>query len=169
MTLVAKGDLDEMRLLYDRYKVKIYSFSLMMLRDKDISRDVTQEVFYRVIKSRHTYKGMKFAPWIYTIARNLCRDQFIHKTRMVTHQTEQENLEGLVEEKQETIGSDELLNQALNRLSVEDKELILMSRFQKLKYSEIAEIADTTVGAVKTRVHRAIMKLKVEYFKIDES
>jgi len=88
---------------------------------------------------------------------------------MVTHQTEQENLEGLVEEKQETIGSDELLNQALNRLSVEDKELILMSRFQKLKYSEIAEIADTTVGAVKTRVHRAIMKLKVEYFKIDES
>ncbi len=169
MTLVAKGELDEMRHLYERYKGRIYSFSLMMLRDKDLSRDITQEVFYKIIKSRDTYKGMKFAPWIYTIARNLCHDQFKLKTRMMAHHTEQENLEDLLEEKQESMGSDELLNQALNRLSLEDKELILMSRFQKLRYSEIADVFGTTVGAVKTRVHRAIMKLKVEYFKIDES
>ena len=167
MTLVAKGELDEMRHLYERYKGRIYSFSLMMVRDKDLSRDITQEVFYKIINSRHTYKGMKFAPWIYTIARNLCHDQFKLRAKMIAHHSGQEHLEDIVEEKQESMGSDELLNQALNRLSLEDKEMILMSRFQKLKYTEIAEVANTTVGAVKTRVHRALMKLKVEYFKIE--
>jgi RNA polymerase sigma-70 factor (ECF subfamily) len=58
------------------------------------------------------------------------------------------------------------LRNAINRLSEESREVLILSKFQELKYNEIAQIMDITEGAVKVRVHRAIGQLKNMYLQI---
>ncbi|MEM6769383.1 MAG: sigma factor, partial [Bacteroidota bacterium] len=74
MQLVQQGDLDKMRPLFDRYHVRIYNYCLHLSGEREASKDITQEVFYRVLKFRATYRATTFATWLYAIARNLCYD-----------------------------------------------------------------------------------------------
>jgi RNA polymerase sigma-70 factor (ECF subfamily) len=53
------------------------------------------------------------------------------------------------------------------KLSDENRELLILCRFQELKYNEIARILNTTEGAIKVRVHRALNQLKSNYLKIE--
>jgi RNA polymerase sigma-70 factor (ECF subfamily) len=62
------------------------------------------------------------------------------------------------------LGNIRQLNFALSQLSNSDRELIVMGKYQGLKYHEIAEITNSTLGAVKTKMHRAMQKLKDSYF-----
>ena len=55
----------------------------------------------------------------------------------------------------------------MNNLSLADREILVLSQFQKLKYQEIARIMNTTEGAVKVRVHRAFNQLKALYLKTE--
>ena len=169
MKRVADGDLDVMHHLYHRFRDKIYNYALMMVRDKELSMDITQDVFYRVIKHRRTYKGSRFSPWIYAIARNLCHDYHKMQTKSDLHLADQGMLENTLDEVPEVLGNDAQLEQAMNGLAAADKELIFMSKFHKMKYQEIAAITDSTEGAIKTRVHRALLKLKEQYFKISKT
>ncbi|MFC7670282.1 RNA polymerase sigma factor [Hymenobacter humi] len=59
------------------------------------------------------------------------------------------------------------LHQALARLSPENREILVLSRFQEMKYAEIARVLNTTEGAVKVRVHRAMNELKSAYLRIE--
>ena len=164
MILVSQGDLDMMKILFERYHTRIFAFVFKMTQDREISQDRTQDVFYKAIKYRTSYKKGKFSSWIYTIARNVFSD----------HYQKQKNKDGRLDdqkykieeadhiERQET---SEQLNRALNQLSQSDKELVVMNRYQGIKYLEIAEIVGSTEGAVKTKVHRAIHKLKEYYLQ----
>lgn len=61
-----------------------------------------------------------------------------------------------------------VLHQSMQRLSDESREILVMSRYQNMKYEEIAEIMDLTVSAVKVKVHRAIKKLRDVYFELEK-
>lgn len=165
MQLVLGGNLDMMRYLFQRYHIKIYNFCLQMTRDKDLSKDITQEVFYKVMKHRETYRQKRFSSWIYTIARNLCNDAFkiLNKTQQISDKQWEDRLQ-INNTSLEPKGNIKKLNSALSQLSNTDKELIIMSKYQGLKYQEIAEITDSSLGAVKTKMHRAMQKLKDCYF-----
>ncbi|MBQ4819961.1 RNA polymerase sigma factor [Aquimarina sp. MMG016] len=166
MILVSNGNLDMMSVLFDRYHVRIYNFLLKMTRDRDVSQDITQEVFYKAIKYRTSYKKGKFSSWIYTIARNIFSDHYQSKKTAaqrldeVEYKTKTEDISTI--EKDEVA---EQLHQALEQLNTSDRELVIMNRYQGIKYQEIAEIVGSTEGAVKTRVHRAINKLKDHYLQ----
>jgi RNA polymerase sigma-70 factor (ECF subfamily) len=60
-----------------------------------------------------------------------------------------------------------LLEIAMQMLSIENRELLVLCRYQELKYSEIAVILNITEGAVKVRIHRALTQLKNNYLRID--
>ena len=60
-----------------------------------------------------------------------------------------------------------MLETAMGRLSDENRELLILCRFQELKYHEIARILNTTEGAIKVRVHRALNQLKSNFMRID--
>ncbi len=166
MILVSNGNLDMMSILFERYHVRIYNFLLKMTRDRDISQDITQEVFYKAIKYRNSYKKGKFSSWIYTIARNIFSDHYQKQKNKdqrlddIQYKTEEQGNNGI-----ETNETKEQLHLALEKLSPSDKELIVMNRYQGIKYQEIAEIIGSTEGAVKTKVHRAIHKLKEHYLQ----
>lgn len=165
MELVVEGNLDMMRQLFERYHIKIYNFCFQMTKDKDLSKDITQEVFYKVLKHRGTYRQNKFSSWIYAIARNLCKDhyKFLNKTRPINDKDLKEMYK-INDTITEPLGNIRQLNFALDQLGNTDRELIVLAKYQGLKYHEIAKITNSTLGAVKTKMHRAMQKLKDAYF-----
>ncbi len=64
---------------------------------------------------------------------------------------------------------EQLLHRSLAKLSDEQRELLVLTRFQHLKYEEVAAIMDTTVANIKVKVHRAIGKLREHYFELEKT
>ena len=166
MQSVAKGDLAQLAVLFDRHHKRIYNFFFKMHRNKMISEDLTQEVFVKIMRHRKSFKNGNFTAWIYTIARNVFADYYqkLKRERNTISDTEISNLQqqSSANENQEEIDH---LQKALLNLNTSDRELIIMHRFQEIQYAQIAEIIGSSEGAVKTKVHRALKKLKDIYFK----
>ena len=164
MQSVANGNLDAMTILFDRYHEWIYNFLYKMKPDAPFCEDLTQNVFYKALRYRSSYSGGKFASWIFTIARNLFHDQIEKEKRRSN--VSLENLAIVDEDSREDL-SDEVkrLHVVLNKLKEDEKELIVMSRFQGMKYQQIAEVIGSNETAVKTRIHRVIKKMKSLYFE----
>lgn len=169
MNRVKNGDLAAMAELFERYHVRIYNFMLKLTFDKSVSQDLTQNLFYRIIKYRHTYNSdHSFKSWIFRMARNIHID-YCRQQQKVSEQFKQ------VEEYDMNIGEEtsaydeedyERLDMAFARLNPDQKEIIILSRFQKLKYEEISCIKDISVPSIKVQMHRAIKLLKEYYFKL---
>ncbi|ALW87155.1 RNA polymerase subunit sigma-24 [Hymenobacter sedentarius] len=173
MLRVKGGDLDRMGLLFERYHRQLFGFLYHMLGRADASEDLVQNVFYRMLKYRHTFTGDgEFRTWMYHLARNVLAD-FIKKNRHDAHHTDIDSMaehlaggaaaDASLEQAQDVA----LLHQALGRLRPEDREILVLSRFQEMKYGEIARVLNTTEGAVKVRVHRAMNELKASYLRIE--
>lgn len=166
MLKVKEGDFDKMGLLYERYHLQLYRFVFNMTRQKEISEDMVQNIFYRMLRYPDGFRGFgEFRMWMYHIARNVLNDHF----RKMKRTPSSKDISGYEEKIQSDIASDtemerrqdtELLQAALDRMTPENRELLILSRYQDLKYSEIAVILNTTEGAVKVRIHRAMNELK---------
>lgn len=168
MLQVANENLDALSIIFDRYHVRIYNFFNKMLQNKMISEDLTQEVFVRILRHRTAYKKGNFTSWIYTIARNIFSTHYQNQKKERLHITDQEikSEETLfTENKTEEI---EYLHKALQQLKPEERELIVMHRFQEIKYSQIADIIGSSEGAVKVKMYRALKKLKDIYFQSNQ-
>ena len=166
MLAVANGNLDMMSILFDRYHIRIYNFFNKMVRNKMVSEDLTQDVFIKILKYRTSYKSGNFASWIYTVARNIFSTYYqkIKKERSnIIEDNKVSSEEILITES----NKEELdhLQRAMLQLNNTDRELIVMHRYQEIKYGQIAEIIGSNENAVKVKVHRALKKLKDIYFK----
>lgn len=173
MQKVKNGDIDQMGLLYERYHRQLYRFLYNMTRQKELSEDLVQNIFIKMLKYNEGFLGYgEFKTWMYRIARNAVYDHFkkVKKTPAHTAVTDYEtriageqSTDAQIEKEQEL----KLLGYAMEKLSAENRELLILCRFQELKYHEIAQILNTTEGAVKVRIHRALNQLKSNYMKID--
>ncbi|MGD8414267.1 MAG: sigma factor, partial [Candidatus Latescibacterota bacterium] len=77
MLAVRGGDLDRLGVLFEKHHRKLFNHYVWQLGDPALSEDMVQEVFYRMLKYRHTYRGDgKFTAWMYTIAHNVKTDHF---------------------------------------------------------------------------------------------
>ena len=82
MLKVKAGQLDQLGLLFERYNRPLYGFFFKLTCDQEVSEDLVQNVFVRIIKYRHTYKGDgKFSTWMYHMARNLFADHYRKEKR----------------------------------------------------------------------------------------
>lgn len=165
MLKVKAEDLDKLGLLFERYNRRLFSYFYRLTRRQDISEDLVQGVFERIIKYRHTYTDDgAFSTWIYKVARNLHADYYrSNKDLQHDELTNPENLKDDVPEPKPESDEErelELLKVALERLDPEKKQTLILSRYEGFKYTEIAEIMDCSVSAVKVRVFRAINELK---------
>lgn len=62
---------------------------------------------------------------------------------------------------------EKLLHRCLARLKPDQREVLVLTRFQQMKYEEVAAIMNTTVSNIKIKVHRAILKLREYYFELE--
>ena len=167
MLNVKNGNLAEMSVLFERYHLRLYNFFLKMGLNRESSQDLTQNLFYRIVKYRESYKsGNTVKSWIYQIARNLHADHCRQRKKsdelfMVT-----ETYPGDVTDDTGYAEEDfEKLDRALTELSDAQRELIVLSRYQGLKYEEISIIIHQSVPAIKVAIHRAIKQLRSIYMK----
>ena len=173
MTKVKEGDLDKLGLLFERYKKPLFGFFYGLNRDGELSEDLVQNVFFRILKYRYLFRGEgDFRTWMFHIARNVNNDHF-RKNKL--------NAKESIETWQDRLGSDEnrstemqqdeemqILSMAMDRLPEDKREILLLSKFQDKKYKEIGEIIGCTEGAVKVKVFRALQELKEVYKKLEK-
>ncbi|HJX82898.1 MAG TPA: RNA polymerase sigma factor [Candidatus Angelobacter sp.] len=167
MSQVRDGIGEMLGVLFDRYQMPLFNFYCKLTGDRAVSEDLVQDVFFRILKYRHTYAvGTPFRAWMYQIARNARVDHF-RKSRPETG-LEQEMLPvvthpDLAQQKQETA----LLHHALMQMPEEKREVLVLARFQELKYSEIAELLGCEVNTVKVKVHRALQELRETFQRLE--
>lgn len=167
MLEVRNGTGDTLGVLFDRYQTPLYNFYAKLTGDRTLSEDLVQEVFLRILKYRQSYQpDTPFRAWIYQIARNARVDHYRKSQKHVPFEPEMAppvKPKDTAQENQEA----ELLHRALLQLPEEKREILLLSRFQELKYDEIAELLGCELGTVKTRIHRAIQELRAAFRKLE--
>jgi len=165
MQLVQEGDFSPASEIFDRYSTRIYNFAYRFLRNSEAAEDATQEVFVKMLKHAQQFHGdAKLSTWLFSITANLCRDHLRKADNkpkegdevLVTLASGTTAPDAQLEAKQ----NERRVQLALDSLTPEQREAILLSRYQGLSYAEIAQIAGCSEGAVKTRVFRAMETLK---------
>ena len=170
MKHLVQGDKKASAVLYDRYSKNVYGYFVRMTRDTDVSRDLTQNVFLKVIRYCQSWKEDRvFAHWLFRIARNILVDYYRGARKFYDLNDEPE----LAERDQadsvramEARESYDFLLDAMAKLPPGYRELIELNRFQGFSYREIAETISSNENAVKVKTFRAIQKLKEIYTKI---
>jgi RNA polymerase sigma-70 factor (ECF subfamily) len=172
MIAVRAGEIRRLGELFERYNRPLYGFFLRMTNQPSVGEDLVQIVFYRILKYRHTYRDEgKFTAWIYHLARKVAADHFRKhaSTPIPTDPAElPEQDSGTVHPSDQAVNTEDvtLLRAAIARLPIEHREVIVLSRIQRLEHKEIARLLDCSIGAVKVRSHRALKELREVYFKI---
>ncbi|MEO8473286.1 MAG: RNA polymerase sigma factor [Chryseolinea sp.] len=173
MLKVKDGDLDRLSLLFERYKRPLYGFFYGMNCDSELSEDLVQNVFLRILKYRYLFRGDgDFRTWLYHIARNVNYDNFRKNKIQKKESIEdwEERIEGDMNRATEIEKDDELnlLSMAMDRLPEDRKEILLLSKYQDKKYKEIGDIIGCSEGAVKVKVFRALQELRVVYKQLEK-
>lgn len=166
MRIVQAGDLSPASEIYDRYSGRIYNFALRFLKNSEAAEDATQEVFVKMIRHASQFQGdAKLSTWLFSITANWCRD-FLRKADNKSKESDDVLVtlpapaEQSPDRNLEQRENEERIQRALKALTPEQREAILLSRYQGLSYAEIAQISGCSEGAVKTRVFRAMETLK---------
>jgi RNA polymerase sigma factor (sigma-70 family) len=172
MEAVKRGELQQATLLFERYNKRIFNFLARMTMDRTLAEDLTQNVFLRIIKYRNSYReGAKFQSWIYQVARNVFSDHYQAHKNKFSDFVDVEKVSDYMPDNEDAEAQDEkekLLHRSMAKLTEEQRELLVLTRFQHMKYEEVANIMDTTVANIKVKVHRAILKLKEYYFELEK-
>jgi len=168
MQNVKDGNLVQMSVLFERYHLRLYNFFFRLTFDMDVSQDLTQNLFYRMIKYRTSYKNeYPVKAWIFEIARNLHADYCKEEKRSgsIFMKTDKYPVEPSDEADGYHEEDYERLEKAFAGLTEDQKEIIILSRYQGLKYEEISVITKQSVAAIKVAMYRAIKQLRGIYFK----
>jgi RNA polymerase sigma-70 factor (ECF subfamily) len=165
-----QGRLEMLAILFERHHVRLYNFFLRLCRDRSLSEDLVQEVFLRILKYRQSYRAdSKFIAWMYRIGRNAHIDH-VRSRRPETpiddvweqEPSPEPGPERMLEGDQQA----DLLARAMERLPLRKREVLLLSRFQELKYKEIAGMMACSVESVKVLVHRSLQELRRHYLDL---
>src|SRR5215471_16432757 len=170
MSEVRAGDVARLEVLFDRHQPALVRYFVYVSGNRAVSEDLAQEAFFRVLKYRHTYEpGANFRAWLYQIARNVYADHLRKQKPEVAMPEEVPEIRGSgpapdreFQRKQEAV----LLRRALAAMPGEKREVLILSRFQEMKYEEIATILKCEVGTVKVRVYRAMRELSDRFFAL---
>ncbi len=166
MNAVRSGDERKLAVLFERHHAKLYRYYLRMTGSSQASEDLVQEVFFRMLKYRETYRQeYGFTTWMYRIARTAHIDQ-MRKRKWEVGLAEDWDGPARAEKSLDDRQEIEFVKRALLRLPPEKRELLVLSRFQGMKYEQIAALMECEVGTVKVRVFRAMQALREQFFEM---
>jgi len=166
------GEAGAFRELYALVAPKLLGYLVKMTRERALADDLLQQTFMKVHRARAAYvRGADPLPWIYSIAHRTFIDETRKHRRAVVRVGEVEELPevpaGLTGESEdrrdEVRGDPELLSaalEALAKLPAHQREAVVLTKLDGKSVAEAAEIAGTTVGAMKVRAHRGYEALR---------
>ena len=165
------GNENSLSILIERHKSKIYGFIYSKVLNRDITDDIFQDTFIKVIK---TLKGNsyneegKFLPWVMRIAHNLVIDSFRKNKKMpMFRETEEFSIFSIMSDNNPNIESKIITEQVendlirlLNELPKDQKEVVEMRMYQDLSFKEIAELTGVSINTALGRMRYALMNLR---------
>ena len=165
LTLAQKGDDDAFASLVNQYQTPVYNLCYRMLGNPQEAEDAAQESFWRAYQAIRRYdRGRPFATWLLSIAAHYCIDQQ-RKRRLPTMEIE-DWMEEVVPDNfpsPESIAGqnqqNELLRQYLNKLNPQDRAALILRYWYEFSEEEIGQTLKLSSSAVKSRLHRARLKL----------
>jgi RNA polymerase sigma factor, sigma-70 family len=169
---VLSGNVDSFNIIVNKYEITVLRFIYNMLRDREASEDIAQEVFITVYNKLYMYNpNFKFSNWLLQIARNKCID-YIRKYKRV-YESNLEDVKEMAssdmspEQSAEFNETKEKVLRFINGLSEVDKQLIILRYTQELTFYDIGEILKMSESAVKRRYYKLRDKFK-EYSNVKE-
>lgn len=163
------GDQVAFATLVRRYERGLYNLAYRMVRDRELARDLTQDVLIRVHGSLGKYDPIyPFTSWVYRVASNLCID-FIRKRKLSTisldapvsvghDETVQREIPDTTHDPGRATEEAErarILAEVLDKLPQSHRLVLVLRHQRELSYEEIAIALDAPLGTVKARIHRA--------------
>jgi len=166
MEAVRGGDSRQLAILFERHHQALYRFYMRHTGNSAQCEDLVQEVFCRLLRHGGTYTpGMPFVPWMYRIARNAHIDSERRRRPEVPisgdWQTPVSAARTYEDREQHA-----LLRRAIQALPPAKREVLLLARFQGLKYEEIAGVLGCEISTVKVRVFRAVQSLREVFLEM---
>lgn len=167
------GDPDAYSWMLGEYGPKLYHYFLRVTNSNEEAEDLLQDLFMKLLGKIEAYRhDGRFESWLFCVAANLVRDRFRHRKRRLRTVSLEAVGAGCVMSNpmtaahdsppQQLLKSEETdhLQQALNRLSDFDREIILLRHYGGLSFRKIAEHFDIPISTALARVHRGLKKLK---------
>ena len=148
--------------LFHKYAKDLRRFLFFKTKDVDLAEDILQDAFIKLWDNCATVNFDKSKSFLFTVANNLFLNIKKHEKVVAEHQkttimsSNQESPEFVMLEKEFL----EKIEKAIADLPEKQKEVFLLSRIEKKKYREIAEILGISVKAVEKRMHLALIKMK---------
>jgi RNA polymerase sigma-70 factor, ECF subfamily len=173
--LVAKGkdgDTSAMEALIERYQPRVAGFVFAFVNDGQAVEDLCQTIFYKMLVGLPRLKTVgRFESWLFRIARNACFDHLRRRRVRSIFLSLKEGLDGLaglpdLAPDSASDGRADTFRRALMRLPKKQRELVALLQDDRLSYEKLAEITNSSVGAVKSRLFRARRQLR-KYMKDD--
>jgi len=161
----------------EQYGKATYNFALRLTHNDADARDLTQEAFIRVYRSWKSFQpGTSFLSWIYRIVTNLYRDELRRRKGRYQEEIPEDNapqqfggerplaVTPIDEYVEGQLG--ESVSKALESLSPDQRQVVVLADIEEYSYQEIAEIVGCSIGTVRSRLHRARHQLRklVQHF-----
>jgi RNA polymerase sigma-70 factor, ECF subfamily len=163
----ARGKVEAFNLLVSRWEKRVYNYLLRITANREDALDLTQDVFLKAYQNlRKLDDPGRFAPWLYRIAHNEAYSMF----RKRRPESDVEDLQPEGTETGITVGGSSVfpielslaVSSALERLSPEQREAVVLKIYQGFKFDEMAEILACPVSTVKSRLYTALDLLKAQ-------
>lgn len=163
MEQAREGDTAAFAALYERHRARTFTFLARLTGSRDVAEELLQEVFLRVWRGRAAYRASgRFCPWLYTVARRLAIDHVRSRAPRAEPVPEDAVPAELPAAAARAEARQELARvaAALAALPPAQREVLLLSRVAGLDAGEIADVVDSTPGAVRVALHRALARLR---------
>ncbi len=171
ITDYVQGDEHALEMLIEKYQQRIFNFIFSKIHDRDLTEDIFQETFFKVIRTLkngvYNEEG-KFLPWVMRIAHNLVIDHFRKSNRLPRYETNDDfdifQFIGNSEISAEDALIDEQIVQDLQRLILElpeyQREVLLMRVYKDMSFKEIAENTGVSINTALGRMRYAVINLR---------
>lgn len=172
-------DLEAFEELFRRYERPLFAYFVRLSRDRAGAEDGVQEVFIRVWQARHRYAPTgRFSSYVFRIARNYWLNELKRRSVRPVIYAPDDELPPAIEtapdaQPVQALAQRELgvqLEQALDQLPIEQREVFLLARFHRMPYREIATLMDIPVRTVESRLvlaTRKLLGLLASYVRLD--
>jgi RNA polymerase sigma-70 factor (ECF subfamily) len=165
------GNEEALSALIKRHQSKIYGFIYSKIPDKDITNDVFQDTFIKVIKtlkSNSYNEEGKFLPWVMRISHNLVVDHYRKTKKMPLYrETEEFSIFSIMSDDSLTIENKIIANQVemdlkrlIEELPADQKEVLVMRMYQNMSFKEISESTGVSINTALGRMRYALMNLR---------
>jgi RNA polymerase sigma-70 factor (ECF subfamily) len=163
----ARGGVEAYNLLVSRWEKRVYNYLLRLTRNREDALDLTQDVFLKAYQNlRKLDDPGRFSPWLYRIAHNEAYSLF----RKRRPEADAEELKPESSEDEIAVAGSPVfpielslaVEAALERLTADQREAVVLKIYQGFKFEEMAEILGCPVSTIKSRLYTALELLKAE-------